>query len=372
MKSKISTLLITGWQALSFIVKKIGRILIEIAKSQAVLRAENEFLRTQLSLLISHNIKPRRPTNQQRWWMAFLSRLHNWRESLVIVKPETLIKWHRQGYKLFWRATCQRGRPTIEKLHRELIRKLSRENPDWGQGKIAAHLILFFGVRHSPRTVKKYMPKSNHTPSTRPTKKSQTWNTFIKNHLNDTLACDFFGVTTLGFKTFYVFIIEELETRKILHFNITQNPTALWTQQQFREAIPSDHHYRYLIRDRDSKFSTSVDETLKDMKIEPKKIPARTPQANGYCERLIGTIRRECLDQIIPLNDKHIKRVLREWIDYYNTGRPHSSLGPNIPEPSAQYKIVQLQLDNRLPKNANIRSKPILNGLVHEYWLEAS
>ena len=170
---------------------------------------------------------------------------------------------------------------------------------------------------------------------------SQNWRTFVRNHAQSIVACDFLVVVTARFRTLYVFLLMEVGTRRIVHCNVTAHPTAAWTLQQLREAIPSDHSYRFLIHDRDSIFSADVDQQLKAFGLRVLHTPARAPKANAYCERLVGTIRRECLDFMIPLGEKHLRRILAEWVPHYNQGRPHLSLGPGIPEPAAVFLPLQ-------------------------------
>jgi putative transposase len=184
------------------------------------------------------------------------------------------------------------------------------------------------------------------------------------------LACDFLVVVTAGFRQLYVFVLMEIGTRRIVHCNVTAHPTAAWTLQQFREALPSEHGHRFLIHDRDSIFSASLDEELKSsFGLRVLRTPVRAPKANAYCERLIGTVRREFLDFVIPLGERHLRSLLKEWVAHYNQSRPHSSLGPGIPEPSS---LVPLLSGGRhaLPKGSRVMARPVRGGLHHEYRLE--
>jgi transposase InsO family protein len=183
------------------------------------------------------------------------------------------------------------------------------------------------------------------------------------------VACDFFTVVTATFKVLYVFVVVEHATRRILHFNVTRHPTGDWTLQQLREAIPGDHAYGYLIRDRDTKFSHRLDESVRRLRLEILKTPVRTPQANGICERTIGTIRRECLDYLIPLGEEHLFRILAEWIRHFNTASPHSALGPGIPDPPKTIPAELQPTRHELPSGARVVARPILGGLHHEYSL---
>jgi putative transposase len=177
---------------------------------------------------------------------------------------------------------------------------------------------------------------------------------------------------TARFQVLYVFLTMEVGSRRILHYNLTAHPTASWTLPQFREAIPSDHSYQFLIHDRDSIFSRELDEQLKnDFELKVLRTPVRAPKANAYCERLVGTVRRECLDFMIPLNERHLRMTLRSWVTHYNKGRPHSSLGPGIPETALGGRLRRPRIHgHRLPRDCEIRARDILGGLHHEYWLE--
>ncbi|MCP4557332.1 MAG: transposase, partial [Herbaspirillum sp.] len=250
---------------------------------------------------------------------------------------ETLIRWHRQGFKLLWRWKSRPGRPPISYTARRLIAKMARENPLWGEERIASELFLKTGLEISPRTVRKYMPRKPKGLH----RGSQRWSTFVRNHAKAITACDFTTAVTARFQVLYIFVIMEIGSRRILHANVTANPTAEWTLQQFREALPWEHDYRWLIHDRDSIFSQALDDSIEAMPLTVLKTPFRAPLANAFCERLIGTLRRECLDHIIPMSDTHLRVILKEWIEHYNRGRPHSSLGPGLPDPPAGLPVAR-------------------------------
>ena len=303
-------------------------------RSRAALSAEVLFLRKQLAFYQERQVQPRRLNDSARFSLLLWSRLCNWKDALVIVKPETLIGWHRKGFKLFWKWKAQAGRPRLPENIRKLIVQMAQQNPTWGQARVAAELSVKLDIDVSPRTVRAYWPPEPDRRGHRRTS-SQNWRTFVRNHAQSIIACDFLVVVTARFRTLYVFLLMEVGTRRILHCNVTAHPTAAWTLQQLREAIPSDHSYRFLIRDRDSIFSAEVDRQLKAFRVRVLRTPVRAPKANAYCERLVGSIRRKCLDFMIPLDEKHLRRILAEWVTHYNQGRPHLSLGPGIPEPAA-------------------------------------
>lgn len=330
------------------------------------LAAENLFLRKQLAFYIERKVRPRRLNDAARIALVVLARAIDWRQLLVVVRPDTLVRWHRQGFRLFWRWKSRRpGRPRIPVSLQNLIADMARTNRTWGEERIAAELLLKLGVAVSPRTVRRYM----HRPvSPRPCSSPQSWSTFVRNHARETLACDFFVAVTATFRLVYVFLVLELGTRRILHWNLTEHPTAEWTAQQFRSLLTGDEPYRFVVHDRDAVFAAAVDDALRSMHLRVLKTPARVPQANAFCERLIGTARRECLDHLVPLHERHLRKTLAEWVPHYNRGRPHASLGPGIPEPSVV--TVSRAVDHQLPRGHRVVAKPVLAGLHHEYRLE--
>jgi|CZKS01.1.fsa_nt_gi putative transposase len=353
------------FRALSLVVFDLVRLALLVARSHSTLAAENLFLRKQLALFLERKAKPRRADDSTRWMMAALSRMFLWRDALVNVKPDTLIRWQRKGFRLFWRWKSKpSGRPRLTKDLRQLIREMAAENSTWGEERIANELRLKLGIRVSPRTVEKYLREG---PVRTPDPK-QRWLTFVHNHAKVIVACDFFVVVTATFRTLYVFVIMELGTRRILHHNVTANPTAEWTLQQFREALPGDHPYRFVIHDRDSIFSKPLDKVVTDLGVRVLRTPVRAPMANSVCERFGGTLRRECLDFLIPLNERHLKMTIKEWGLHYNRGRPHSSLGPGIPEPN-QDSVPASDHRHKLPAGYRVVKTSVLGGLHHEYRL---
>src|SRR6516162_990642 len=315
------------------LAQDVLQLLLLGTRSSAALQAENMFLRKQLALYLEREVKPRRATDATRLSMVLFSRFFAWQNALVNVKPETFLSWYRKGFRLLWRWKSRpRGRPRVPTDLQELIFKMAQENPMWGEERIAAELLLKLGIRVSPRTVRRYMP-----PDSGPGKRvpSQRWMTFVRNHARGMLASDFLVVVTARFRVLYVFVVMEVGTRKIVHFNVTDHPTADWTLQQFREVTMEEQSHRFVIHDRDSIYSPQLDSALKAMGLRVLKTPFQAPQANAFCERVIGTIRRECLDFLIPLNERHLRGLLKEWVAHYNRGRPHSSLGPGIPDPDS-------------------------------------
>jgi putative transposase len=341
-----------------------------VSRSRTSLVAENLFLRKQLAFYQEHQLRPQRLTDAARFTLVLWSRLFDWKSALVVVRPDTLIGWHRQGFKLFWRWKSRPGRPALAQQIRELIVRMARENPTWGQMRVAAELYLKLGIIVSPRTVRKYWPWERDDRGGRRTS-SHHWATFVRNHAAGIIACDFMVAVTVKFQLLYVFVILELGSRRILQCNVTSHPTAEWTLQQFREGLSGEEAYRFVVHDRDSIFSAELDQELvQSFGLKLLRIPPQSPKANAYCERLVGSIRRECLDFMIPLNERHLRRLLREWVCHYNCGRPHSSLGPGIPNevrPGTERHRTPCQW---LPKKAQVISRPILGGLHHEYAWE--
>jgi putative transposase len=313
---------------------------------------ENLALRQQLAVCRQSVKRPKLRPRDRLFWV-WLSRL--WppsRSVLAIVQPETVIKWHRMGFKLYWRWKSKAGkpgRPPIEREIRDLIRRMSRENPTWGAPRILSELLLL-GYNIAEATVAKYMVHKRKPPS-------QTWRTFLDTHVPDIAACDFFTVPTVTFRVLYVFVVLRHDRRRVVHFNITTNPYAKWTAQQVVNAFPYEESPRFLIRDRDGIYGHYFKKRVKDMGIEEVLIAPRSPWQNPYCERVIGSIRRECLDHVIVLNEGHLHRMLTDYFDYYHNSRPHLSLDRNSPSPR----------EVEPPSQGEVISTGQVGGLHHRY-----
>jgi hypothetical protein len=282
-------------------------------KSKIRLEAENATLRHQL-VVLRRKLKGRaRLTNSDRW---FFVQLYRWFPSILpvvmIIRPGTLVRWHRAGFRRYWRWQSRRrgGRPRIEIELRALIRQMSTENLLWGAPRIHGELLkLGFVVAQS--SVAKYMVKRRGPPS-------QGWTTFLRNHAPDIAAMDLFVVPTSGFDLLYAFVIMRLDRRDLVWINVTANPTAEWVARQITEAFPWDGAPRYMIRDRDRVYGTVVTRRLRAMGIRDKPTAPASPWQNGFAERLIGSIRRECVDHIIALGEAHLRRILKSYARYYN------------------------------------------------------
>jgi len=325
-------------------------VLISPFKSKSRLEAENAALRHQLIVLRRKMPRRVRLTNNDRW---FLIHLYRWFPSilqvLTIVQPETLVRWHRAGFRGYWRWKSRPwgGRPPIETDLRALIWRMSMDNPLWGAPRIHGELLkLGFEVAQS--SVAKYMLKRRGPPS-------QGWRTFLQNHAPDIAAMDLFVVPTIGFDLLYSFVIVRLDRRDLVWINVTTNPTAEWIARQLTEAFPWNEAPRYLIRDRDRIYGAVVTRRLRAMGIRDKPIAPASPWQNGFAERLIGSIRRECLDHLVILSEAHLRRVLRAYAGYYNKIRTHRSLDKDAPG----FRSVQ--------RIGNIASHAVLGGLHHHY-----
>src|SRR4029077_13828470 len=259
-------------------------------------------------------------------WSWLCAVWSDWQSALVIVKPETVIGWHRKGFRLFWTwkdRHGQPGRPPVSKEIRQLIRKMSRENPLWGAPRIHGELLKL-GIDIGETSVGKYMVPRRKPPS-------QTWRTFLENHVKTMVSVDFFTVPTIRFQILYVFLVLAHDRRRIVHFNVTAHPTAEWTAQQLREAFPFDQIPRYLLRDRDRIFGGEFRKDLKAMGIQEVLSTPRSPWQRAFVERVIGTLRRECLDHVIVFNEASLHRHIKSFLEYYHESRTHLSLDKDAP-----------------------------------------
>jgi putative transposase len=321
---------------------------------RAALEAEVLALRHQL-LVLKRQCAGRRVqfrTSDRVFW-SLLSRVWpGWRRALILVRPEAVIRWHRQGFRLYWRWKSRPralGRPRIEGEIRELILEMNRANPTWGAPRIHGELLKL-GFNLAQSTVSKYLPRSRKPPS-------QNWRTFLRNHLREAIAIDFAVVSTVRFGVLYVFVVLGLERRRLLHVNASAHPTAAWTAQQMIEALPHETGLRYLIRDRDSIYGAEFQRRVAGMGLVEVPIAPRSPWQNGYAERFVGSLRRECLDHVIALNERHVCRIVTSYARYYNRARTHLALAKDAPEPRG----IQARATGR------IVAFPDVGGLHHRY-----
>ena len=329
-----------------------------ILHSRATLQLENLALRHQIGVLQRSSRKRPKLTLVDRLLWVWLSRIWSgWRPALAIVRPETVVAWHRKGFRLFWTWKVrhgQLGRPVISREVRDLIRKMCRENPCWGAPRIHGELLKL-GIDIGESSVSKYMVRNRKPPS-------QTWRTFLENHAQQLVSIVFFTVPTIRFQVLYVFLVLAHDRRRIFHFNVTAHPTVEWTGQQLREAFPFDQLPRYMLRDRDGIFGDDFREQVRDKGICEVLSAPRSPWQRAYVERVIGSIRRECLDHVIVFNENSLRRTLNSYFDYYHRSRTHLSLGKDSPEPRA----IQP------PEMGSVVALPQVGGLHHRYERRAA
>lgn len=297
-------------------------------KSPQRLAAENVVLRHQVSVLRRKHPGRVRVSRIDRLFLSWLTKVFpSVLDAIVIVKPETVLRWHRHGFRVLWRWKSRKfgGRPVIDSEMRDLIKMIARDNPLWGAPRIHGELLkLGFDVSES--TVSKYLTKF-YRPS------GQSWKTFIKNHSDAIVGVDLFVVPTVGFKLLYGIAILHLRSRKLVWTNATYHPTAEWIANQVTQAFPWETAPQYLIRDRDASYGKVFKRRLGSMGIRDRPTSFRSPWQNGYVERVIGSIRRECLDHKIIFGEAHLRRTLKNYARYYNWARTHLSLDKNSPIP---------------------------------------
>lgn len=327
-------------------------------RTRAVLQAEILALRHQLLILQrSKRYYKLRLNCADRVFWVWLSRVWTeWRSALIIVKPETVIAWHRQGFRLYWKWKSRHpaGRPSVSSEVRNLIRKMSLANPRWGAPRIHGELMKL-GISISQATVAKYMVLHRRPPS-------QNWRTFLTNHMQTMVSVDFFVVPTITFRILFVFVILSHERRRPIHFAVTANPTSEWTARQLLEAFPWDSAPRYLLRDRDGVYGEKFQETATWLGIREVPTAPQSPWQNPYAERLIGSIRRECLDHVIVWNETGLHRILKSYFEYYERTRTHLALEKDAPIP----RTIQP------PELGTVMEFPEVGGLHHRYERRAA
>jgi putative transposase len=318
-------------------------------------------LRQQVAVLKRKRPRPRLNPWDRLFWTTLLDVWSRWADVLVIVKPETVVGWHRAGFRPCWRwrSRARGGRPKTSAEIRVLIRRVAEENPTWGAPKIHGELQKL-GLVVSERTIARYLRRARRRGDP-----GQRWQTFLANHREIIAALDFFTVPTVTFQLLYCFFVIEHGRRKILHFNVTRHPTAEWVIQQLREAFPEAGPQPYVILDRDAKFNADVLAFLKATGLEPKRTSPESPWQNAIAERWVGGCRRELLDHVIPLNEQHLRRLVRDYVSYFHQDRIHDSLGKDTPN----CRPIQ----NKPYPEATVLSSARLGGLHHRYsWREAA
>jgi transposase InsO family protein len=332
------------------VLRFFALLLAWLRSSQARREAEILYLRQQLIVLKrSAPARPRLKCIDRLTFVCLYRLFPSLLHSSIIFKPETLLRWHRIGFRLFWRRKSRRpaGRPAVSADIRNLIRRISQENPLWGAPRIHGELLKL-GIEVAQSSVAKYMVRRYGPPS-------QGWKTFLHNHAPDIAAIDLFVVPTIGLKLLYGLAIINLERRRLIWTNATTNPTAEWIARQITEAFPWEQAPCYLIRDRDSSYGAIVRSRIRAMGIRDRPIAPRSPWQNGHVERLIGSIRRECLDHVLIFGEAHLRRILRTYADYYNRARTHLALDKDAP------------LGRPMHATGQVVTIPLLGGLHHQY-----
>ena len=332
------------------ILHAFGMIVVDLFKSRCRLEAENLFLRHQLNIALRQAPPRLRLRGSDRTLLIWMARL--WPDlagMAQVVQPETILRWHRAGFKAFWRwkSRNRAGRPKIDRGLRDLIRRMSRENPLWGASRIHGELLML-GFEVAQSTVSKYMARSSRPPS-------QTWKTFLQNHAEAIAAIDMCVVPTLTFDLLFAFLIVGHGRRQLLWFEVARHPTAEWLARQITEAFPWASAPAYLARDNDRAYGHTFQRRVSAMGIRDRPISSASPWQNGIAERLIGTLRRDCLDQMVICGEAHLRRILSAYVAYYNQARTHLALQKDAP------------LHRSVQRAGAIVAIPILAGLHHQY-----
>ena len=328
----------------------------DLFRSKPQLVAENVLLRQQLMILRRQIKRPVYGKTDRLLLVLLASMVRTWKQALFLVQPETLLRWHRELFRLFWKrkSKAHSSKPRLSLETISLIKEIATHNRLWGAERIRGELLKL-DIRVSKRTIQKYMSEVRRTKP-----RGQNWKTFLRNHAAEVWACDFLQVPDLFFRSLFAFFIIELKSRKVIHVNVTRSPTDSWVAQQLREATPYGAKPQYLIRDNDSKFGSSFARVATTSGIKVLRTPYRTPRANAICERFLGSVRRECLDHFLVLHEKQFYRLLKTNVVYFNEVRPHQGIHQQIPVPPVQSTPLHDSSDR-------VISVPVLGGLHHDY-----
>jgi putative transposase len=328
----------------------------DLGRSKTELLAENALLRQQL-IILRRQVKRPAYTKTDRILLVLLARVaRTWQQALFIVQPDTLLRWHRELFRLYWkrRAKTSSYKPKVAAETIALIRQMAKDNQLWGAERIRGELLKL-GLHVCKRTIQKYM-RGVRTQQPR----GQKWSTFLRTHAANIWTCDFLQVTDLFFRPLFAFFLIELKSRKVIHVGVSRSPTDAWVAQQLRESTPFGQAPKYLIRDHDSKFGPCFARVAKTSSIKILKTPVHAPRANAICERFLRSVRQECLDHLLILQEKQLQRVLHAYVAYFNQARPHQGIAQQIPEP---HTLV--------PSSPNEGGKviaiPVMGGLHHDY-----
>ncbi len=306
----------------------VGAILC-LFRSRRGLLLENLVLRQQLAALKRRHPRPRLVAFDKLFWVLARRFWSGWEQALIIVSPETVVRWHRLGFALYWRALSRArraiGRKRLSKEVRDLIFRMVAENPTWGAPRIHGELLML-GFDVSERTISRWMRRAPRDPE--PAKR---WLAFLRNHREAIAAMDFFTVPSITFSALYCFFVISHDRRRVLHCNVTRHPTSSWIVQQLREAFPYQSAPRFLIFDRDAKYGCEVPIAVRSMAMSPVRTSFESPWQNGVAERWIESCRRDLLDHVIALNERHLKRLLSDYVRYYHEDRTHLGLNKETP-----------------------------------------
>jgi putative transposase len=328
--------------------------LIRLFHSRQILLLENLALRQQLVVFKRQRRRPRLAGIDKVFWVLFCRFWSSWKQTLIVVSPDTVVRWHRAGFRLYWRLLSRVrkpvGRKPVTKEIRQLIFRMVAENPTWRATRIHGELVML-GFKISERSVSRWMRRAPRPPDS-----GQRWLTFLHNHREAIAAMDFFSVPTVTFNLLYVFFVIGHDRRRLLHFNVTRHPTSAWIVQQLREAFPYQPATKFLILDHDSKYGTEVPAAIRSMSMRPVRTMVRCPWQNGVAERWVGSCRRELLDHVIPISESHLRRLLAGYVRYYHDDRTHLALGKGTP--NRRTHAAQL---------GKVISLPRLGGLHHRY-----
>jgi len=337
----------------------LSGLLADVTRSREQLLIENALLRLQI-IVASRKVKrPIFKAHERGFVVLLASLLPHWRNALLLVKPETVLRWHREGFRIFWRWKSKNTRSCTSRIDPEaiaLIHRMASENVLWGAERIRGELLKL-GIRVSKRTIQRHMTKAR--PPELP--RGQNWRTFLRNHT--VWACDFLQTYDVWFRPIFAFFMININTKRVVHVGVTRSPTAEWTAQQLRNITPFGEGPQFIIRDNDSKFGAEFDRVAKGAGIKVLRTAIRAPLQNSICERFIGSTRRECLDHVIVLGQRHMKHVLEQYgLHYFSTSRPHQGIGQRIPVPNPR-EIYR--------RGTKITSVPVLGGLHHDYRVAA-
>ncbi len=332
--------------------------LVDLVRTKSALLAENALLRHQLALLRRSARRPRCTQIDRVLLVLLASRVRAWRSALLIVQPDTLLRWHRQLFRGYWRRKSWTGapahRPPLVPETVALIREMAAANGLWGAERIRGELLKL-DIRVAKSTIQRYLREARP-----PGRSRQAWSTFLRNHAHEIWACDFLPVTDLLFRPLHAFFVVALSSRRVVHVGVTRHPTDAWVAQQLREATPNGEQPRYLIRDNDSKYGPAFARVAGASGITVLRTAYRAPRQNAACERFLGSVRRECLDHLLVLSAAHLRRALREYAHYCNRDRPHQGPGQRVPE------APEIERSHGGPCGA-VHAVPILGGLHHAY-----